>query len=344
MDVQIINPIDRPDWDDVLLESGDDCFFHTAAWARTFRDSYGYEPVYFSAFRDGKLALLVPMMDVRSIITGRRGVSLPYTDSCPAFASDHGALEGVFGRIADHGRRNRWRYAEFRGPGLFPDGTPVFETFATHDLDLKGPESALFARLKENNQRNIKKALKAGLSVQVDDSRESVETFYRLNCLTRKRHGLPPQPPAFFRNVFERIISRGYGTVVSASHEGRAISASMFFRFGGKAVFKYGASDEREHGHRPNNLVMWEGIKWHREQGCTALSLGRTEADNPGLLQYKRSWGGEESRLDYFRYDLKEGRFAVGRPAGLHYQRIFAKAVPVCVLRMIGKVSYRHFG
>ena len=45
---------------------------------------------------------------------------------------------------------------------------------------------------------NIKKALKEGVEVQLHNSFESVKSFFKLNCMTRKRHGLPPQPFKFF--------------------------------------------------------------------------------------------------------------------------------------------------
>jgi len=39
--------------------------------------------------------------------------------------------------------------------------------------------------------------------------------YYRLHCLTRKRHGLPPQPTGFFQKIQEHIIAK-IETVVKA--------------------------------------------------------------------------------------------------------------------------------
>jgi len=52
-----------------------------------------------------------------------------------------------------------------------------------------------------------------GLTVTRETSREAMEEFFRLNCLTRKRHGLPPQPAVFFKKIYEHIISPKYGSV-----------------------------------------------------------------------------------------------------------------------------------
>ena len=87
MDLARINPLDHPGWDDLLLTNRQSSFFHTTHWARVLRDSYGYTPVYFARIDDGKLETLIPVMDVRSPITGKRGVSIPFTDDSSPIVS-----------------------------------------------------------------------------------------------------------------------------------------------------------------------------------------------------------------------------------------------------------------
>jgi len=124
--------------------------------------------------------------------------------------------------------------------------------------------------------------------------------------MTRKRHGLPPQPFVFFKNVFDYIISKGYGIVVSALQSNTTIGASVFFHFGKNALYKYGASDMKFQNLRPNNLIMWEAIKWYRNRGNETINFGRTEPYNLGLLRFKRLWGASESPIKYYRYECKK--------------------------------------
>ena len=88
MNIQIINPIDYPDWDDLLLTNGQTTFFHTAAWARVLSVSYQYRPLYFTVIENGKLSALIPIMEVSSLLTGKRAVSLPVTDECHAITQN----------------------------------------------------------------------------------------------------------------------------------------------------------------------------------------------------------------------------------------------------------------
>jgi hypothetical protein len=180
--------------------------------------------------------------------------------------------------------------------------------------------------------------------IRIDQTGDTLKEFYRLNCLTRKRHGLPPQPFTFFKSVRDHLLSKGFGIIVSALYEGRIVSASVFFHFGKNAIFKYGASETRHQIVRPNNLVLWEALRWYRERGFESLHLGRTESDNPGLLRYKRAWGASESLLNYYRYDLSAKTFLSPPTAGGAWRTKGLARMPVAFLRLAGRLLYRHAG
>ena len=81
-DIDIVNPIDYQGWDDLLISTTGCTFFHTSAWAKVLSETYHYDPVYFTVFDSDRLIGLIPMMKIKSMFTGRRGVSLPFSDYC----------------------------------------------------------------------------------------------------------------------------------------------------------------------------------------------------------------------------------------------------------------------
>ena len=344
MSLQIVNPLDIPNWDDLVLATGKASFFHSSAWARVLHESYGYKPLYFASFENGKLASLMPFMEVNSWLTGKRGVSLPFSDQVPVIAPDKMIFEDLVNSVTDYGNKAGWKYIEWRDGTLFPAEVNASESHYTHERSLSKSEKELFSGLRDSTRRSIKKAGKAAVSVEISQSLDSIKCFYRLNCITRKRHGLPPQPLSFFEKIFEHVISKGYGIVVSAVHSGEAIASSVFFHFGKSAIYKYGASDMAHQDLRPNNLVMWEAIKWFREKGLETFNFGRTEPENEGLLQFKRGWGAEEDLLKYYRYDLKKKSFQRehGSVNGL-MNKVFTLS-PVGLLRLLGSLLYKHAG
>ena len=153
----------------------------------------------------------------------------------------------------------------------------------------------------------------------------------------------PPQPRRFFEKVFEHVLSGGHGLVISVRFGNKIIASSFYFHFGNRVMFKYGASEWDYLHLRPNNLIMWEVIRWYGDRKFSTLSLGRTDLDNRGLLRYKRAWGAEESLRRYYRYDIKKRIFLTQRPRQEAYRKILSR-IPVGILRVIGRLAYRHLG
>ena len=344
MDLQVLNPLNIPDWDRLLAATPGHSFFHTSGWARVLSHAYGYKPSYFACMNEERFSALTPVMDIHSPLTGRRGVSLPFSDSCETISNGTFTLREVADRVVDHGRRVGWRSMEWRGEGGFEPNVIPSASYYAHSLALAGGPEEIFSRFRDSNKRNIKKAANVGVQVAVEDSSESVEEFYRLNCLTRKEHGLPPQPFHFFRGLHEHVISKGRGFVSLASYAGRSVAAAVFLHFRESAVYKYGASDRQYQRLRANNLVMWEGIKGCAAAGCSTLSLGRTDGDQGGLLQFKRGWGASEHAIRYYKFDFRRGAFVRERSRAFGLHNALFRGLPLSVCRFAGALLYRHVG
>jgi len=81
-EIEIINPLDYDQWDSLIIESNQYSFFHSYEWIKVLRESYGYKPYFFILRNKRELSALLPFMEVNSRYSGRRGVSLPFSDYC----------------------------------------------------------------------------------------------------------------------------------------------------------------------------------------------------------------------------------------------------------------------
>lgn len=344
-DFQIVNPTQFKGWNDLLQPHDSRSFFHTAEWARTLTESYNYTPQYFSLLENERLIALLPVMQIKSILTGVRGVSLPFTDYCEPLLSEGVALESLLQEAKQYGKQVNWKSLELRGGALQPEsGSLPSSIYYRHTLELTPSAADVFAKFRSSTKRNIKKAAKQDVNVTLTRTPEAMEKFYHLNCITRRRHGLPPQPLSFFRKVFEHIIAAGLGQIALANYHGTTVAAAVFFHFDGEALYKYGASNLEHQALRANNLVMWEGIKWYAENGFRSFCFGKTEPENSGLRQFKNGWGTKESEINYYKFDLKNDR-ALQNGNQLHgFHNLIFQKMPVPVSRMVGKLLYRHMG
>jgi Acetyltransferase (GNAT) domain len=342
LQIGILNPVHEPAWDHVIALHRDACCFHTSAWAKVLHQTYGHKPFYLQFSRGRRLAALVPVMEVCSPFTGRRGVCLPFSDSCEPLVFDPEAIGPVRGELLRFAHERRWKYVEIRGSKSFPLASSSTARFYGHRLDLRSGAEEVVGRFASPVRRAIRKAVRSGVSAAVVRNREAVGEFYRLHVQTRRRHGLPPQPASFFLNIYEHIVKAGLGFIVLAHHGSRPIAAAVFFRFGKNALYKYGASDKKFQELRANNLVMWQAIQFLARNGAEKLHFGRTECQNDGLRRFKLSWGTEEEIIDYFRVDPLGRKCLVAAPShsGFH-KEVFAR-LPLAVNRLAGSMIYPH--
>jgi hypothetical protein len=343
VNIEIVNPLEYQGWDDLILSKEDYSFFHTSAWATVITESYGYKPIYVAILDKGRVEAFIPLMEIKSILTGRRGVSLPFSDYCQPLINQETDFLSLIDKLIYHGKRSAWKYIELRG-GKAPSGIASSNSYYIHNLKLNRNAEEVFKGFRSSTKRNIKKATKEGVETRVVSSIDSVKEFYRLNCITRKKHGLPPQPYYFFKKIFDHVLSKNAGFVVLASYQKNTIAASIYFHFGKKAIYKYGASNPHYQHLRANNLVMWKAIKWYCENGYKSFCFGRTEPQNKGLLQFKSGWNAEEKILKYYKYDLREVVFVnEDQQKARNFYAIFNK-MPIFLLRLIGEVLYPHIG
>jgi hypothetical protein len=342
VEVRSINPLVDSGWDQAVLSHPGANFFHSSAWAKVLSKSYGHKPLYLHFCARGVSLALLPLMEVRSYFTGRRGVCLPFSDFCGPLLFNHCEPGVIAARLSALALEHNWKHFEIRDGNAFELGVKPAVEYREHILDLQQTTEALFAGFSSSVRRAIRKAEKSGLKVEVSQSSEALMDFYRLHVQTRRQHGLPPQPLFFFRNIFDEVIRAGLGFVVRASLASRWVAAAVFFQFGQTAIYKFGASEAASYEFRPNNLVIWEAIRFLAQTGCESLHLGRTSLNNAGLRRFKLGWGTAEEVIRYFKWDTTAGKWISGcdRENGV-YNALFAR-MPLALNRLAGALLYPH--
>jgi CelD/BcsL family acetyltransferase involved in cellulose biosynthesis len=341
-EVNVVDQTSDPDWDSLVDSHPDSSFFHGAAWAKVLCKTYGHKPISLLLSRNGEPMALVPLLEVSSPFTGRRGVCLPFTDFCDPLFFGGFDFNIVSRPLCELARNREWKYFEIRGGSTSAQRTISSVRFYGHGLDLRSGPEALFAGFASSVRRAVRKARRWDLDVRISQSQEAILDFYRIHARTRRRHGLPPQPISFFLNIYDLVIKPGSGLVVLASRGKRPVAGAIFFHKRNKAVYKFAASDERLQHLRPSNLVLWEGINFLARQGFEKLHFGRTSLENQGLRRFKLSWGTAEETINYFRFDSTSNECIVvaGHVSGFH-NTVIAR-LPLALNRLMGKLIYRH--
>jgi Acetyltransferase (GNAT) domain len=339
----VVNPVQDPAWDIDFRGESSKGIFYSAAWARVLSESYGYKPLYLTCSQNGQPSGCLPLMEVNSLVTGKRGISLPFTDECGPGCNDPSEREKLIYAAVSLGRERGWRSFECRGGSAEVGWTCEMDGYLGHRINLLALPPDPMAGFHPAVRRAIRKAEREGVRVERSESLTALREYYTLHCSTRRRHGRPPQPWSFFKCIYHYIMKPGFGFTVLARHLERPIAGAVFLHGGRQCIYKYGASDVDYQGLRPSNLIMWESIRWLRSKGFEVLDLGRTAANNSGLRRFKLGWGASEHRLHYVKYNYREARFARGDAGEKFWPATIFKRLPIPLLRGIGTVLYRHW-
>ena len=348
--VHRIDPREDPRWSGFLEKHPLASVFHSAAWLDALSRTYGYEPVaYTTSSDDGELESAIVFCRVESQLTGRRLVSLPFSDHCDALVDSKDDLQLLSEKVAEESTGEQWRYIEMRPRRNLAIVTPLSHSalsYSFHQLDLRPDLDTLLGSFhKSSTQRKIRRAEREGLTYQVG-STELLDSFYRLLTITRRRHKIPPQPKRWFRNLIDC-----FGEALRirlALQDGRAIAGMLTVRHKDTLVYKYGCSDTRFNRLGGTHLLFWKAIQEAKNAGLRTFDLGRTNSDQTGLVTFKNRWGASRSVLTYSRYaDARSStqtfELPVSQWKARAAQRIFAHLHPV-LLSTVGHFLYRHVG
>lgn len=357
------------DWQSYVRGTGASALACQPAWLDLLRQVYHYEtlPLTVTA-ADGAIRGVLPLCRLRSPLTGRRLVSVPFCDSAPLLADDAAAAAELVDRAVAQARDDGAKYLELRtGPNAVLSAR---DDFAASDLYVRwlvplgagaaGATGAAWDALHKPVQRQIKKARKAGVTVRLATSLDDMLAYHRLHLFTRSRkQGMPAQPRRYFSALWQTFAADGTGTgtgsanangnsalwVLVAEHEGKVVAGMVLFGAGDTLRYAYGASDPRALAHGPNNLLMWEAIERGIAAGYATLDLGRTARDNEGLMQFKRGWGASPEPLTYYYYPALRGLATTSEHSWkFRLATSCWRRLPLPVAGALGGRLYRHLG
>jgi hypothetical protein len=305
--VHCFHPLTDSRWDTFVQAHPKACVFHSSEWLDALNRTYGYEVVAYTTSADKQqLDNAVVFCRINSWLTGRRLVSLPFSDHCEPLVNGEDASAIVARILAQEFDCNRRGYVEVRPLGALElvDSRPRTDIpYAFHQLDLTPDLDCIVRNFhKSSIQRKIRKAHKENLGYNEGTTEVLLDQFYFLFKQTRKRHRIPPPPRQWFLNLM-----RSFGDALKirvAYRNDRAVAAMLTFRYKDSLVYKYGASDPQFHPLGAMHLLYWRAIQEAKSLGLKQFDFGRTDADQQGLITFKNRWGATQSTLTYSRYSM----------------------------------------
>jgi len=334
-------------WDDFVIAHPSGTAFHLSAWLKSIYLTYSLEPLLYVAQNEsGEMSGIFPFFFIKSPYIGARIVSLPFSDYCGPLTAQSMEEENILQEIINR-YRDKVSYIEIRGAIQSESNFIRYDYYKCHTLELASNPGDVMKKLeKKSIQYGIRKAQKSGIEIREDNTPVGMEEFYRLNRITRKKHGVPSQPLKFFKNLYDQMIVSGHSFILLAFDESRCVAAGYFTRMKDTIYYKYNASDNEylaSTKKTPNHLLTWTAIEKASQAGYKFFDFGRTSPDNTGLMRYKEMWGATARDLPYYYYpQIKGATSKEGSGASYRILTTIWRSLPDSIVETIEPFIYKH--
>jgi len=301
--VKIVNidPTTDPLWQDLVSRERSDVF-HAPAWLRVLKETYDFElRALVAVDEEGVPSSGMAYCKIEDMMDPRIA-SLPFSDFCDPLVRDREEWNCLIDTLLDGEHRFNMRCLHNQVP-LQDERLTLVDRAKWHAIDLQRSEDDLWMGLSGSARRAIKKARREGVEVRIAREKEEIRDFFDLHLGVRKyKYELLAQPYRFFEQIWDHFLGAGKGALMIALFEGRPIGAVLFLEWQNKLYYKFNASDFNYIDARPNDLIVWEGMKYGRAKGHEYLDFGLSDWDQEGLLRYKRKFATDEKTISFLRY------------------------------------------
>lgn len=171
----------------------------------------------------------------------------------------------------------------------FPGGVEERQENVIRSLDISADD--LWMDFDHKVRKNVKKAQRLGVTVDVDYDGGGFEEFYRIYLATMDRRSASAGyyfQKRFFQELHESL--GGQFVYFHARYGGRVISTELIL-VSAQTVYSFlGGTSEGAFDKRPNDLLKFEAMKWAAKQGKKYFVLGGGYAPGDGIFKYKRAF------------------------------------------------------
>ncbi|KAF5426111.1 Lipid II:glycine glycyltransferase [Candidatus Methanomarinus sp.] len=330
------------EWERFLDNYNTASIYHTPQWKDFLEKTFNYEPHYlFAKDKNDNITGLLSLFYVKSKLTGNRLCSVPFSHICGYIGSEH-SKDGLINKGIDLFLKTDANYFEIRDL-VNSNGFCDQNLFSTQILELSSNIDETWKKLSKGTRNSTKKSKNSGIYVYSTKNIEDLKQFYELNCITKKRIGVPCHPWNFYENMFKSLNERV--SLYVAKYSDEIVAGGIFIYFGDTVIYGYAASNPRYLNIRPNNALTWKSIEDACVNGYHYFDFGRTSYDNKGLIEYKRRWGTVEKKL-YYSYYPYNPESLTGNRENIKYKygtKVIQK-MPMSVYKKFSDSMFQHFG
>lgn len=305
-DFRIVRTLPETDWRHFLAENPGSNIFHTPEMFEVFSMAKGHTPSLWAAVdvAGRPLALFLPVQ-----INVFGGLLRQFATRAVAYGSvlyetSDSGREALAFLLTSYGRdvSGKPLFTELRNLTDLGDaqrsllgGGFVYEEHLNYIIDINLSEETIFDNIKKRTRKRIRNALNRGeVVVKEVKTRDGLLACYDLLRKTYRSVRVPLADYSLFEAAFNVLYPRQMIRFVLAYVDQVPVATSIELMYKDAIYGWYNGMDRNYSRYIPNDLLMWDILKWGSDRGYRVYDFGGAGKPDVeyGVREFKSKFGG----------------------------------------------------
>lgn len=331
---------DQERWDAFVAQSAEGTFFHRFGWRRVVGTGLSHKTWFLLAERGGAVEGVLPLAEVRSMLFGRRLVSLPGCVYGGVLAANDAARAMLTQAACELAKQLAVDALELRNRIPQELHWPRSDLYVTFRKEISGDIGANMKAIPRKQRAMVRKGIDGGLQSRLVDD---IERFFRIYAKSVRNLGTPVFPKRLFRALLEQFQDQVEVSIVT--HGSTDVAAVMSFYHRDEVLPYFAGSLEAARSLRANDFMYWDLMSRAADKGVRTFDFGRSKQAT-GSFDFKKNWGFSPQPLAYEYFLVRAQGVPAINPSNPKYRLFIAgwKRLPLPVANLVGPVLARHLG
>lgn len=336
MTIRLCTEADRDRWNTYVMQSEEASCYHLMEWKDVIEKTFGHKTYYlFSEDYEGKINGILPIVNLKSLLFGNYGVSLPFFNYGGLCTDNDTISKELLAEAANIAQANRMKHLELRHVQNYQNGLPVKTSKVSMKLALPDSSEKLWNSFPSKLRSQVKRPTKEGMYA-ILGREEELRSFYSVFSFNMRDLGTPVYSRAFFQNILHAFPDSVWiSTVYTKDHI--PVASGFLLGFKNTLEIPWASSLRSCNKYSPNNLLYWSALEFACNRGYKVFDFGRS-TPGEGTYKFKEQWGAKPTQLYWHYWMRNDGSLPELNPHNPKFKLAikFWQKLPVSLTNLIG--------
>ena len=300
-----------------FLEENDHFLWYVSIDYKRLLESYlNVNSLYFLVKKEGNIVGCLPLMESRNTPLGTVINSLPFYGSNGSFLIDKKVKKDETIEIMNLLLESLLSHIDKKNVAALTLITSPFDHYSKEFLEdnfkftfsdfrigqitpLPINVEDLLAKFENPRPRNIRKAIKSGVTIRRSISNEDFDLLVTTHQQNIKSIGGKSKSKLFFECVKQLVPGENYSLFIAEINE-KKVAALLLFYFNKTVEYFTPCSIFEYRNQQPSSLLIFEAMKDAVEKNYQYWNWGGTWESQKGVYEFKKKWGATDKKYYYY--------------------------------------------